>query len=251
MRLCRYFFKFFILSSLVTGDPQAGLRENSTDLITDNTSTVNETLRCSARNIQGPVQSPQHTITVLIVRSVLVNYSILVAFFGTILNGFVIFLVIKFKVLHTLLFAFAIQIAITNIMGCTIYLPSSIVSVISNQWWFGEGTCIAVGAIFIGITITLRNLLMLIFVTDHFCSVFMPYIYPRHQTKILFCEVVAAYVLSAINATILGVLDCYSFFEASWTCTTDISYNEICIAHTSTMSFCLLLPSSLLTAESS
>jgi len=240
MRSRGYFLKLFLLYLLATGDPKADLTD-STDLITTNI--VNDTLRCSARNIQGPVQSPHQPIAAFILRCVLVNYYILVAFFAVVLNGFVIFLVIKFKVLRTLPFAFAIQIAVINIISWTILLPSSTVSVIANQWLLGEAACVVVGVV--SSATTLRNLLLLIFVTDRFCSIFMPYFYPRYQAKILCCEVTVAYILSAISATIFGVLDCYSYVEIVWTCLAS-ACNSKCQVYVYILSSCIQLPSSII-----
>jgi len=130
MQLQEYFLKLFILSLLMSGDAMVDTRENLTDLITTNIS--NNILRCSARNTQGPIQIPQQPITVLIVRSILVNYYLLVAFFGIILNGFVIFLVIKYKTLHTIDFTFAAQISFISFISSVLLVPFSVTSVISG-----------------------------------------------------------------------------------------------------------------------
>ena len=65
--------------------------------------TANNTLTCAARNIQGPVELSFSPYVPLVARCLLVIYYMLVAFFGTVLNCFVFYLVCRYKELQTCL----------------------------------------------------------------------------------------------------------------------------------------------------
>lgn len=55
--------------------------------------TANDMLTCAAHSIQGPVELPINPYVPLVTRCLLTLYFMMVAFFGTVLNSFVIYLV--------------------------------------------------------------------------------------------------------------------------------------------------------------
>ena len=141
--------------------------------------TANDTLTCTARNIQGPVELSFSPYIPLVARCLLVIYYMLFAFFGTVLNCFVFYLVCRYKELQTLSFIFAIQNIACNIIGSAVLVTISLVDVLANQWLLGEQMCILIGSLLRAINI-LRACFMAGLVLDRFCSVFLTYSYPRY-----------------------------------------------------------------------
>lgn len=115
---------------------------------------TNETLRCSEKGIQGPVELPYPSPLLIFFRALLTIYYIFVIFFAILLNSFVVYLVCKFKQLRNIEFAIAIQLVFINIITGILTLPPGVISAIANQWLLSEPVCIAVAAIyhFVGLT---------------------------------------------------------------------------------------------------
>ena len=178
---------------------------------------VNDSMSCAALNIQGPVELPLPFLLPLITRCLLVIYYMMVTFFGTVFNSVVLFVVCKHKKLRTLSFAYAIQIVISNIIGCVTTLPIALVSAIYNQFLFGEHMCLISGSLYYDFAI-LRVGLFLGLVTDRFCSVFMTYSYPKYRVKVVCVTTAVIYIVTAVASVFAAVFDCYTFSATSWIC---------------------------------
>lgn len=177
----------------------------------------NETLRCSAKGIQGPVELPYPSPLTILFRILITIFYILVIFAAILLNSFVVYLIAKFKQLRNIEFAIAIQLVLINIVTGILTLPPGAISAVANQWLLSEPVCIGVAAIyhFVGLT---RSLLLSAFVIDRFCMVFMPFLYPKFRVKVLISMIVAMYAVSVSVPTISAVFDCYSFSFTIWIC---------------------------------
>ena len=122
--------------------------ENST------VSNVTDDLTCAACSIQD---SP----VVVKVYSILDFYSTFIA--GSFLNIFLLYLIIRYKKLHTLTFGVSLQIVVLNLLqlyGASIF---RLVTVITSKWVFGTGMCAFTGLIIILVYVG-RNFLMCDFV---------------------------------------------------------------------------------------
>lgn len=206
--------------------------------------TANDTLTCAARNIQGPVELPFTPLLPLIARCLLTIYFMMVAYFGTILNCFVFYLVCRYKQLRSKAFIFAIQIVAINIFGSVFLMPLAFSSVLANQWLLGEAMCIAVGALSIG-SFILRAILFVGLVTDRFCCIKLPYSYPRHQHKVLCSISVVAYFSTAFILILLGVFDCFSFSITTWICRIMSDCNSKCTAFRQFIGIAIFIPFSI------
>lgn len=179
-------------------------------------STPNETQTCAALD-QGAVELSFPLLVTIVERCILVLQYMSVSFFGTTLNSFVIYLVWRFKTLHTIEFAFATQIISINLFASVFLVPLRLSSVLANQWLLGEAMCTVIGAIQFGVT-TLRTLLMMAFVTDRFFNVFLPLAYPRYRTKLLGTGLAILYAVTLVIMVVPGAIDCVSFSVTTWIC---------------------------------
>lgn len=213
-----------------------------------NTSTVdsgNETLTCLARNIQGPVELPLFPpLLPLVSRCLLVIYYMLTAFYGTLFNGLVVYLVCKYKQLRTLDFVFALQIAVSNIIGTVILLSGQFSSVLLNQWRLGEPICAILGILNLFVPCS-RTLLLLCFVINRSCNIFFAYSYPKYRTKVASGLMIAVYLISVVLSTIPVAIDCFSFSVTGWTCRLTSSCNSLCMAYQLFLGFTVYIPSSI------
>ena len=188
--------------------------------------TDNDTLTCAARNIQGAVELSINPYVTLVARCLLVTYYMLVAFFGTVLNCFVFYLVCRYKVLHTISFVFAIQNIVCNIIG-SVLVTISFASVLANQWLLGYQMCILIGGLYLLIYLV-RAFLLFGLVLDRFCSVFLTFSYPHYQVKLLWCFGIISYLIPAIVVTFFGVYDCFIFSITAWICRLSSSCSPQC-----------------------
>lgn len=186
----------------------------------------NFTLSCAASSIEDLSLQPYSYVLLTIVRVLQFLYWLLLFFVGSFLNGFVIFLVVRYKSLQTISFTIALQIAIKNVLlaSTNIY---ALVSVVANKWVFGEHMCSLSGAIFIAAALV-RTSLLLAFVLDRFFLVFLPFSYPKHQKK----AVVIFSMISWLNPILVSmfgyVIDCYTFMVNLLKCSFDTSCHYIC-----------------------
>ena len=202
---------------------------------------ANNTLTCAARSIQGPVKLPFNPYVLLVARCILTVYFMMVGFFGTVLNGFVLYLVCRYKSLRTLSFAFGIQVIISNIFGSLVLSTVSFANVLANQWLLGEIMCRVIGAFRLGNSL-LKSFLLAGLVSDRFFSIFFAFSYPRHRVKVMWLIGVSAYLIPAAMTVILGVLDCMAFSSASWICRVSATCSPQCTIIRQVVGFALFFP---------
>ena len=181
---------------------------------------VTEDLICAARSIQEPpAPLPYSEALVLVVKVylALIFYSTFIA--GTVLNIFVLFLVIRYKKLHTLTFGISLQIVMLNLIQLYGAIIFRLVTVITETWVLGIAVCVISGCIFHTVY-NARGFLMCVFVIDRFLSIFAPYFYPRHSKKLIIPLCVTFCVISFLLQLLLlpGLLDCYSFSPTQGLC---------------------------------
>lgn len=138
---------------------------------------------------------------------------------GVLMNTLVIVLVCKFKQLRTVTFYLSLQVIVVDLLNVIILLPSSTANAIHKRNIFLHFCSI------LGVTVfffrAVRTLIMTVLITDRFCSVFMPYWYPRNRVKLSITLSLAAWITSLVLSMIpsFQILDCYSFQHYIWTCT--------------------------------
>ncbi len=169
-------------------------------------------LTCAARSLQRPPTLPYSPTLTTIVRSFQTFFYLLIFVFGILLNSMVIVLVVKYKKLQTRSFIIALQVMGINLfLSITVYMLQPITS-ITNQWLFGEYVCIIMAYIYITYLLV-RTLIMFAFVVDRYLSVFCPFSYPKHSSKIMVSLSMATWVFAIVARGIglPGILDCYNF----------------------------------------
>ena len=188
----------------------------------------NASLSCAARSIQGPAMLPYPTALTITVRTILAVYYIITTLAGIILNTLVIVLVAKYKKLRTHSFAVALQVVGLDLVRSLIFLVG-VVNIVANRWVFGEHVCALIGITVTEIT-QVRLLLMFVFVTDRYLSVFLPYWYPAHKIIITVGLSVASWTLVIVTniAFLPGLLDCFAFDVFKWVCTRSTDCSPTC-----------------------
>lgn len=205
----------------------------------------NDTLTCLARSIQGPVELPSlPPLVPLVSRCLLVIYYMFTGYCGTLLNASVVYLVCKYKQLHTLDFLFAVQISVLNIVGTFFFVPVQYSNVLLNQWQLGDLMCQLTGILNIFVPLS-RTMLLLCFIINRSCNVFFAYSYPRYRAKVVTSLVVATYLVATTLSIIPVALDCFSFSVTAWTCRLTPSCNPVCAAYQPFLTLTVYFPSSV------
>lgn len=207
---------------------------------------INVSLSCVSESIQGPVMLPYSSIlldTVRGVQSIFLSFLFLV---GTCLNLLVIILVAKCKKLHTISFGLALQIVAHDLLLSLVVGLLGLISVIANQWIFGQYICAIVGSVLTASSIV-RGAIMFIFIVDRFITVFCPFAYPKFQSKIIAIVSIVSWLYAWLVSVIGIFLDCYKFMStASWIC----SFSSACSKNCSIISGLLVgvfsVPASLI-----
>ena len=189
----------------------------------------NFTLSCAARNIQGPVMLPYPTALVTIVRALQSISFLLLFLFSATLNILLVTLIAKYKKLQTLPFGCALQIVVLNLINTILVYLGGFISSLANRWLFGEHVCVAAGMV-THVSVVVRTLLLFVFVIDQFLSVFLPFVYPKRQLKLIVILSIASWTFSIASgfASIPQLLDCYIFSSFFWLCTFSSECNRAC-----------------------
>ena len=202
---------------------------------------------CAAKSLSLPTTLPFHialTTTVQVIQSICY---IIIFLLGLFLNTVVIVLVVKYKKLQSRSFIIALQVVVSNvIILLTVYLLRPITA-IANQWLFGEYMCIITGFLYITYLLT-RSVLMFAFVVDRFLSVFLPYSYPKHSSKIMIPLCVATWVFAIVARAIgfPGILDCYTFRLSAHLCIHSSGCSPSCAIATNTSISFLFGPTTII-----
>ena len=161
---------------------------------------------------------PLSTTTANAIRYVQIVYYILCYPTAFLLNLFVIFIIARFKKLHTMTFYLALQIIITNIANILIFFPSSIANASANRFIF-SGLCPVMGFL-TSFLFSARNLLMFVLVADRFCLIFLPFWYSRPRVRVVIPLSIIGW-LTPLTITLplaIALPDCYSFQRLTWVC---------------------------------
>ena len=111
---------------------------------------------------------------------ILVYYSTFIA--GSLLNFLLLYLIIRYKKLHTLSFVISLQIVFLDLLQLYGVYLFRLVTVFTGKWVFGTGFCVVTGFIFIFVRVA-RSFLMCVFVIDRFLSVFRSLFLPKARQE--------------------------------------------------------------------
>jgi hypothetical protein len=134
------------------------------------------------------------------------------------LNAFVIFIIARFKKLHTTTFYLALQIIVANLANIIVYYPYSSANAIADKN-VSLALCPALGFI-TSFLLAARNLLMFVLVADRFCLILMPFWYGRHRVRVVIPLSIGAWILALIVSVIplIGFRKCYALSRVTWVC---------------------------------
>lgn len=136
------------------------------------------------------------------------------------LNSFVVFLVVKSKILHQRTFYLALQIAVGNIVRSIVLFPPSLITAITSKWVFGDAGCQTIALVNTWVQST-RWLLMFVFSLDVFCTTLFPFRYPkRNNSRPAVTLSVATWTVSLLLSVLplQGILGCYLFSFETGSC---------------------------------
>lgn len=179
----------------------------------------NVSFTCAARSFQAHEDLPYPSAFTTTLRIILTFFYIPTPVVAILLNALVVVLVAKYKKLHTLAFAMALQVVVLNIILSLVVLLLRPVSSIANQWLFGEVYCSLTG--YVGMCgAVIKALLMFAFSLDRILSVFWLYSYPKYSFKIMVGLSVLAWLLPMAYFVLgfPGIWDCFGFVSEAYMC---------------------------------
>ena len=201
---------------------------------------------CVERNIAlSSVPLYSQTLT-NIVKSFRIIYFSLLFVCSVPLNIFILFLVIKYKKLHTLSFTIVLQVIVLNLLFSTFVFLPIIVTAAADEWLFGKYMCILTGFVAFYV-LMVRTALLLVFVIDRFLSVYFPFFYPKYNVKIMLSLSVLCWVLILIlnSLGLPGILDCYTYITSAQFCNISVSCSQACSIYGNTYFIALGLPGTI------
>ena len=179
---------------------------------------MDSNLTCQQRHDLGnPLPLPTTTANAL--RYIQITFYIICYPTALLLNAFVIFIVARFKQLHTTTFYFALQIIVANLVNIVVYSPYSTANAIANRDVFAQ-ICPVMGFL-ISFFQTSRSILMFVLVVDRFCLIFLPFWYGRHRVKVVIPLSIVGWMLALVLSLVpvVRLRSCYTLQRFTWVCT--------------------------------
>lgn len=207
---------------------------NDTVPILNGSMMANETV-CSNVSNETMRQCPPGSLPPSI--PVFVNYFQAVIVFAILvssisLNGFVIFMVWRYKKLHKRAFFLGLNLIVAHFIFSVTVLPFMFVTAISTEWLFGDAMCQILGAIH-DTLITFRYLFTLVLTIDRMCTIFFPFFYTKYGGKI--SAAMAIVMWSIAFSRSISALDfiagCYGYLPTFKMCTA-VGCSTVCLGHT-------------------
>ena len=132
------------------------------------------------------------------------------------LNGCMLYLLVKHKNLREARHFNGVPTIVLDILWTLTTHPVALATTLSRKWLFGDTGCMAFGVL-VAVLPYLRCLIIAITAINRFCSVFAPFQYPHHKTKLIGIFVTAALIVTAVRG-LIPVFDIglgrYSFYTA-------------------------------------
>ncbi len=153
----------------------------------------------------------------------------------------VIVLFAKYKQLQNLSFAISIQIVAVDLVISIVLTVLVLINLFAGKWVFGEFMCIIVGMLVFVIG-AIRTILMFMFVTDRFFTIFFPFVYPKYRVKAIVSLCVFSWVSILLFGIIALALDCYTFVPILWLCAIGTDCSTACFIFINLRSFVVMVP---------
>ena len=179
--------------------------------------TMDTNTTCQSLMVRGnPLPVSMATANTL--RHIQIIHYLMIFVAGSCLNCFIIYIIARFKKLHSITYYFALQIILTNQGNALTFTITAATNAIADRFIF-TGLCPVIGFIFTFLRLS-RSAQMLVLVADRFSLVFMPFWYARHRVKVVLSLTIISYVLAFFFSTLPlpGLLSCYAFQRFTWSC---------------------------------
>ena len=195
---------------------------------------MNESTDTGPPNISGcvPPERLPDTIHPAIdyVQAVIVLITMILAFA---MNGFVVYLIARNKVLHKMAFFLALQLIVPNLIFSVTVLPFMFVTAILREWHFGLVPCQVLGSIH-DMVITSRYLTIFVLTIDRVIAVFYPFFHLQYGGRISIFNSTVAWILTLTRSvtSLEGVLNCTKYLPVFKMCSGAPFCSRICQVHT-------------------
>ena len=148
--------------------------------------------------------------------------------FGLILNGFIVFLVLRYEELRRREFALVLQVVVTDLLSVVCFFPVVIITRHTGLWSsLGPSWCSVLGFIQV-FTISFRYTAMFLLSLDRFCMVFFTFTYPLRGNRIITSVTILSWIMSLLIAIIPLFIQCYGFSLYNGFCTVSTSCSKVC-----------------------
>ena len=189
---------------------------------------------CWDKTVQcGAFQSPISSFLPVVQTLLLSIYFV----FGLILNGFIVFLILRYEELRRREFALVIQVIAADLLSVVCFFPVVIITRPTGLWSsLGPSWCSVLGFIQIFFTSS-RYTAMFLLSFDRFSMVFFPFTYPLRGNRIMIPLTILAWIISLLIAIIPLFIQCYGFQLPNGFCTVSPSCSKVCNAYRLLLNF--------------
>ena len=158
------------------------------------------------------------------------------------MNGFVVYLIARNKVLHKMAFFLALQLIVPNLIFSVTVLPFMFVTAILREWHFGQVMCQVLGSIH-DMVITSRYLIIFVLTIDRVIAVFYPFFHLQYGGRISIFNSTVAWILTLTRSvtSLEGVLNCTKYLPVFKMCSGAPFCSKIYQIHTVTSALILII----------
>ena len=159
--------------------------------------------------------------------------ALIVTILGISMNGFVVFLVSRYRALHKMAFFLALQLIVTHLVFSCTLPPVIFATALLREWRLGTVMCQILGSIH-DLVFTIRYLLTFVLTADRVVSVFCPFFYLRHGAKMAICNSAVMWIIGILRSllSLKGVLNCIQYVPTFKMCAGAAYCSDICQIHT-------------------
>lgn len=156
-------------------------------------------------------------------------------------NAIFIYLVLRYKQLRQRAFFLALELVVINLIYTITVQPAIIVGAIAREWLFGYAMCHIIAGIS-GAFFVAHFLMLFVLALDRAFTVFMPFFYDRHGSKIAIGMSVALWAISLSRPVIEASLGCVTFVPTYKICASTGSCNSVCSVFVPTFAWLVTVP---------
>ena len=157
------------------------------------------------------------------------------------INTAFVYLVLRHKELRQRAFFLAMELVAINLVYTVTVQPMIIVGAIAREWVLGYAMCHIIAGIS-GAFFVAQFLMLLVLALDRAFTVFMPFYYERHGSKIALGMSVAMWTVSLSRPVSEAALGCVTFVPTYKICASTGSCNSICSVYVPVFAWIVTVP---------